>query len=364
MWSDIARKLWEKTLAAVRRNGDAIPYIAGEDGLFDDHSGGISWWTNGFWAGSLWQMYALTGKAELMDAARAIEGKLDAALTDAQGMDHDSGFKWLLTAGADYALTKNPASLNRLLLAASNLAGRFNPAGNFIRAWNDGTGEKAGLVIIDCLMNLPLLYRASQLTGDPRFAQIAALHARTAAKHFMRPDGSVEHIVLFDPATGERTGTLGGQGMGPGSAWSRGQAWALYGFALSYRHTGERVFLDCARRSADYFTAHIPASGLIPADFCQDADCAFEDDSAAACAACGLLELAERTGEEGYAGTARRLLTALTEKRADLDPATDRVLTHCTVSFHDKRHNHPLIYADYFYTEAVARLAGEGVFLW
>ncbi len=365
MWTEIAEKIAAKTLAAIRRNGDAIPYIADDAGRFDDMTDkNISWWTNGFWAGELMQAYTVSGAEELKNAARSIEAKLDRALMDAMGMDHDSGFKWLPTAGADYALTGDPASLNRLLLAASNLAGRFNPRGNFIRAWNDRDGEKAGLAIIDCLMNLPLLYKASEITCDPRFSQIAALHARTAAEHFQRPDGSAEHIVLFDPETGERTGALGGQGMAQGSSWTRGQAWALYGFTLSHRHTGDPLFLDRAEKSAAYFTAHIPASGLVPADFRQDPDCGFEDDSAAAIAACGLLELAERTGKSAYADTARRLLTALLENRCDLTPDTDSMISHCTVAFHDSRHNHPLVYADYFFTEAVTRLAGKGVFIW
>ncbi len=365
MWEELARKISEKTLLVCRRSGERIPYRADSRGRFDDRSGeGISWWTNGFWAGCLWQNYALTGREELKSAAQTQERKLDAALLDAGGLDHDSGFKWLLTAGADYTLTRGEESLNRLLLAASNLAGRFNPRGAFIRAWNDRSGEKAGWAIIDCLMNLPLLYRATALTGDPRFGQIAALHAGTAAERFQRPDGSVEHIVVFDPATGEKRGTLPGQGMASGGTWTRGQAWAIYGFTLSYLHTEDPRFLACAVRAADYFLAHIPASGLIPVDFAQGADCPFEDDSAAAIAASGLLELAGAAGERRYRDAAERLLTALSEKRLDLSPDTDFLLTHCSVSYHDREHNHPLIYADYFFTEAVLKRLGKGVFMW
>ena len=365
MWEELARKISEKTLLVCRRSGEKIPYRVDGQGRFDDLSGdNISWWTNGFWAGSLWQVYALTGEEALKSTAAALEKKLDAALMDAMGMDHDSGFKWLLTAGADYTVTKNPASLNRLLLAASNLAGRFNPKGAFLRAWNDRSGEKAGWAIIDCLMNLPLLYRATVITGDPRFGQIAALHARTAARHFQRPDGSVEHIVVFDPVTGERLGTRPGQGMAAGSAWTRGQAWAVYGFTLSYLHTKEPLFLSCARKAADYFTAHIPASGLIPVDFLQGADCDFEEDSAAAIAASGLLELAAAAGESRYRDAAEGLLRTLSEKRLELSPDTDCLLKRCSVSFHDREHNHPLIYGDYFFIEAVLKILGKGVFMW
>ena len=218
-------------------------------------------------------------------AAEEIEEKLDGSLCNAQSMDHDSGFKWLLTAGANYQQTGSAASLNRLLLAATNLAGRFNPAGGFLRAWNDGgDGSRAGWAIIDCMMNLPLLYLASTYTGDPRFAQIAVAHADCAAKNFVRADGSACHIIRFDPATGACLGSIGGQGDDENSAWTRGQAWAIYGFALSFRHTDRRAYLSVAEKVANNFLSHIPESGHIPVDFRQPTDCPWEDASAAAAA--------------------------------------------------------------------------------
>ncbi len=366
MWEQLAREICDKTLLVCRRSGDRIPYLTGRDGRFDDQTDrNISWWTNGFWAGQLWQVYAFTGDEDLRRTAVAIEEKLDRALLDDMGMDHDSGFKWLPTAGEDYLLTGSGDSRRRLLLAASNLAGRFNPAGEFIRAWNDREGKNAGWAIIDCLMNLPLLYRASDLTSDPRFAQVAARHAHTAVRHFLRPDGSCEHIVVFDPVSGKKLDTLAGQGMYAGSAWSRGQAWAIYGFTLSYLHTGDTAFLDAAKKAAAFFCGHIPASGLIPADFCQGPDCDFEDDSAAVIAVCGLLTLAEATDDGAYKTAAERLLSALVKHgRCDLTPDTDCLLTRCSVSYDAPVHDHPLIYADYFFTEAVLKLAGKGLVIW
>lgn len=128
----------------------------------------------------------------------------------------------------------------RAMHAATLLAGRYNPNGRFLRAWN---GDKTGWMIVDCLMNLSLLYWASDETGDPRYAEIAQNHADTALRVLLRPDGSCNHIAVLDPVTGELTGAPAGQGYAPGSSWSRGQSWAVYGFALSAKHTGEARYL-------------------------------------------------------------------------------------------------------------------------
>ncbi len=360
----ILEQIVTKERAVAARSRGKVPYTA-KNGVFDDRSSDISWWTNGFFAGLLWQLYGVSKESCFRLLAEEIEEKLDQSLMDAGGMDHDSGFKWLLTSGANYAFTQNIKSKNRLLLAASDLAGRFNPAGNFLRAWNDGgDGSNAGVAIIDCLMNLPLLYRASEMTRDPRFSEIATRHADTALCAFVREDGSVCHIVKFDPATGERMGSLGGQGLGHGSAWTRGQAWAVYGFALSFRHTGKRDYLFASEKTAEYFLSHVKKNGAVPADFLQEEACPYEDDSAAAIAACGLIELARATGKKVYREGAERLLDFLTAERCDFSLKSDSILTRCSVAFHGEEHDMPLIYGDYFYTEAVLKLAEKETFVW
>ena len=224
----IAGKIYEKLKMSAARSKDKVPYLT-VNGIFDDWSDRIDWWTNGFYGGQLWQMYHAYGDEIFRQAAENIENKLDRSLMNYMGMDHDSGFKWLLTAVASYKLTNNEQSKNRGLLAAANLAGRFNLAGKFIRAWNSWGGEQnQGWAIIDCMMNLPLLYWAAEETDDPRFSHIAKAHADTAIKAFVRENGSVNHIVQFDVNTGEIVGTLGGQGKETGSSWTRGQAWAVY----------------------------------------------------------------------------------------------------------------------------------------
>ena len=232
-------KIRAKMPVVAGRSVHKVPYTS-KDGVFDDWTNNISWWTNGFWGGMLWQLYHVTKDGMYLESALELEKKLDATLMSPEDMDHDSGFRWLLTSGANYRETGSEESFKRTLLAACNMAGRFNPAGDFIRAWNDWgnkekRGENAGIAIIDCMMNLPLLYWAAEKTNDPRFYHIAVKHADTVMKHFIREDGSVIHIGEFDPYTGEFLRSVGGQGYAHGSSWTRGQAWAVYGFALSYR---------------------------------------------------------------------------------------------------------------------------------
>ena len=368
-WADgVSEKIKRKVRIVAERSRDKIPYTT-VDGRFDDwRKKNICWWTNGFWAGMLWQLYHATGDMLYRQIAQENETWLDENLMIAQGLDHDNGFKWLLTAVADYRATGSLASQNRGLLAAGHLAGRFNPVGRFLRAWNDGgDGGKAGWAIIDSMMNLPLLYWAWEETNDPRFYHIATMHADTVETYFLRPDGSAKHIVEFHAGTGEYVQSFGGQGVAAGSAWTRGQAWALYGFTLSYLHTKEKRYLDDAKRIAHYLVANLPESGLVPVDFRQPKDCAWEDSTAAAIAACGLLEIDRCVPEQEkgmYTRAALRLLHSLEEKRCRWDTDCDNILEKCTAAYHDKEHEGSLIYGDYFLTEAIWKLTGQELFLW
>lgn len=368
-WADkTAEKIYVKVKKSVERNADRIPYLTVE-GRFDDCSDRISWWTNGFYSGQLWQMYHAYGDDIFRAAAESIEEKLDRSLMDYMGMDHDSGFKWLLTSVANYKKTGNEKSWNRAMLAAANLAGRFNMAGNFIRAWNDGgDGKTSGWAIIDCMMNLPLLYWAKEQTNDPRFTHIAKAHADTAVKAFVRENGSVNHIVQFDADTGEISGSLGGQGIGNGSSWTRGQAWAIYGFVLSYIHTGNKEYLNTARKTAKYFESCLTEGDIVPVDFYQDKACPWEDSTAAAIAACGMLELEKHVDSDEeksfFHNTALRLLKALEEKRSNWDENVDYIIENGSVAYHDEKHNLPIIYGDYYFTEAILKLCNKELFMW
>ncbi len=362
------KRVDEKMAAAIRRNPDVIPYTTDDQHRYIDMvKADPYWWTNGFWGGLLWQMHALTGDAAYKQAAIKVEQHLDQNLFTVDKLDHDNGFKWLLTAVAHYRHDGSAEAKNRALLAAGNMAGRFNLNGRYIRAWNDEDGRnRANLAIIDCLMNLPLLYWASAEEHDPRFKQIAVAHAEMAQAYMVRADGSVKHIVMFDPETGDYQGSQGGQGYAHGSSWTRGQAWGIYGFALSYHYTQDDQFLATAQRIANYFIANIPADGHIPIDFRMPAPF-IEDASAAAIAASGLLTLAEWVAEADaalYRRAAVRLLRVLVDSGVDWDNGHDELLEHCSAQYNEATHEYPIIYGDYFFIEALMKLTGQVLPLW
>lgn len=368
-WLDEAsEKIKKKMEKVAKRNKHKIPYTT-VDGVYDDWTDiNINWWTNGFWGGMMWQLYHATKNPLYKEIAEENELKLDKNLMNPYGMDHDSGFKWLTTSGANYKMTGDRQSFERTFLAAENLAGRFNPAGRFIRAWNDsGDGATAGWAIIDCMMNLPLLYWAYEHTSDPRFYHIARLHAETVMKYFVREDYSVIHIGEFNPMTGEFIESKGGQGYAVGSSWTRGQAWAVYGFILSYIHTKEKIYLEYAKNIGRYFIDNIPESGLIPVDFRQPEECGLEDSTAAAIAACGFIEIAryvEADEQEYYHNAAIRLLKALYDNRCNFADDTDNIVERCTAAFHDEKHEFAIIYGDYYFIEAIWKLTGQELFIW
>ena len=263
-------------------------------------------WTSGFWGGIMWLLYLQTGNEKYRKRAIGCSKRMQEALGDNENFycldNHDLGFVYSLTSVAHYRLEKDEDAKIRGLHAATMLAGRFNPNGNFLRAWsvNNRLGDEVtGYAIIDCMLNLPLLYWATELTNDPRYAAIAKLHADTAMKEFVKPDGSVYHIVNFDPYTGKVKDYPRGQGYASGSSWSRGQAWAIYGFMMSYIHTKDEKYLETAKGVADYIIANMKDFTIVPVDFMQLDEPRIIDSSASATIACGMLELAKAMGEDG-----------------------------------------------------------------
>ena len=337
--------------------GECVPWYACEGryrGCRED------FWVSGFWPGMLWIMYDMTGKDLFREAAWQWDERLERCFVRESNMHHDVGFQFLPSAVIKYKLTGDKDARRRGLFAANFLAGRFNPAGSFIRAWNQ---EKTGWAIIDSAMNLSLLFWAAAEAEDPRFYHIAMSHARTILKHFIRPDGSVCHVAAFDPVSGEKQNALGGQGYGPDSSWSRGQAWAIYGMANVYRYSGEKCFLDAGKRVAHYFLANLEESNLPCWDFrVPDRQGEPLDSSAAAIAACGLLEIAEsdEKDEELYRKSALKLMDALKRECAAPEDAEYKgLLLHGTGNRPAKEQvDVSLIYGDYFYLEALARLSG------
>nr|WP_026264131.1 glycoside hydrolase family 88 protein [Paenibacillus terrigena] len=360
-WSKIQRKV-ENMCESI---GADFPY-ASYHGKYNREE--ADWWTNGFWPGLLWLVYRETKNDRLREIAVLTESKMDLVLHGFYPLHHDVGFMWSPSSVAQYKLIGSDDSRRRALTAASHLAGRFNPMGQFIRAWNQP--ERVGWAIIDCMMNLPLLYWASEETNDPRFRHIAKLHADTTLREFLRADGSAHHIVCFDPETGERQEALGGQGYSPDSAWSRGTAWTIYGMALSARYTGDIRYIDAAKRSVQFFLANLPEDGLPPWDFRAPWEEGMAMDStASACAASGMLELSLLVPPSEaplYRNAAEKLLQKLDEKcSAWNDPHEEAILRFGTANSPRKTHvNVPIIYGDYFFAEAIVKLRGMKDTFW
>ena len=361
LWEKIDKKLSRVSVSAREK----LPYTTDEKGEYDNKTGkAVTWWTNGFWSGMMWLMYDGTKKDTYRITAERGEQLLDEALKQVEGLHHDVGFMWHLSAGANYRLTGNRESLVRNFYAANVLAGRYNLKGGYIRAWN-GSGQK-GFAIIDCMMNIPLLYWASETFGDERFKSIAMAHADKTMKYHVREDGSVNHIVNYDPQTGEVVENLGGQGYAPDSSWSRGQAWGLYGFTLSYIHTKEERYLQTAKKIANYFIAAVCDDWLPKCDFRAPAEPVIYDTSAGLIAASGLLELAKVVPEyeqKMYYNAALNLIKAITERFADWSEDTDAIITHGTEAYNRGMHK-TMVYSDYYLVEAVNKLMGFNTFLW
>lgn len=367
------RCIYQESIRKVFRNSQSIgvsfPQVASvETGMYNREL--PSYWTAGFWGGLVWLAYRELKKESLMDLGWAIEEAMDRPLDDFQEMHHDVGFMWLPTAVFHHNLTGCETSKIRGLKAASLLASRFNLNGRFIRAWNEEQREKSsGYVIIDCLMNLPLLYWASKTTGDPRFKQIACAHTDTVLKNFVRANDSVPHIMNFNSETGELIGTVKGQGKSLDSIWSRGQAWGIYGFAIGYRETGKKEYLDTACRMARAFFEHLPEDKVPYWDFCSEQEDQYARDSSAACiAASGMLEISRLSRKEEdkqyYKQCAEEILSHIISRYLCLDEKSQGLVTMGTVNYACRRYiNQPIIYGDFYFVEALAKLKGmSGVF--
>lgn len=364
---------WGKALEKTQRNslriGAGFPHASqgGTYVLEQPH-----WWTAGFWPGQLWLLYNGSKDESLRALAEQCEETLDQVLNDYVRLDHDLGFMWTLTSVASYKLLGSEVSRVRALKAANFLAARFNLKGRYIRAWNpwfEGEDNR-GHAIIDCCMNTPLLFWAAEVTGDPRYRHIAEAHMDTVVQHFIRPDGSVYHIVRFDPESGEFVEGLGGQGYAAESAWSRGAAWAIYGLTLAYHHTGKITYLHTAQKVAHFFLARLPEDHVPHWDFrAPDEARKFRDSSAGACAASGLLLLAAKVGEieaPVYREPAIKMLESLYRNYGTWDnEAEEGLILHGTSHYPAGTNvDVPLIYGDFFYVEGLARLKNIGPFYW
>ena len=368
VWGKLDNKLSRTSV----KSRDKIPYST-KDGVHDTCTEGIriTNWTNGFWGGLMWLMYAGTGKDCYKLTAERSEELMDVCFTDyVEELHHDVGFMWHILSGANYRLTGNKRSRNRNLLAAMTLMSRYNVEGNYIRSWNVPWDkiDNSGWTIIDCMMNIPQLYWASKELGDNRFKKIAVRYADMAMRDHVRSDGSVNHIVIHDTEKADTVlGTLGGQGYGEGSSWSRGVSWALYGFTLSYIHTREDRYLLTAKRVAKHFIESAKKTDWLPLiDFKAPAQPVLYDSTAGAIAACGLIEIAKNVAEneqEYYLSAALNILKAMEKHWCDWTETEDSILQMGSERY-ERGHHKPIIYGDFFFTEAIMKLKGVEFLIW
>jgi unsaturated chondroitin disaccharide hydrolase len=340
-------------------------------------------WTQGFFPGALWYVYEFNQKPEWKAQAE----KWTEALEEAKFLTqhHDIGFVMYCSYGNALRLEKDPAKIKKyndiLIQSAESALTRYDEKVGLIKSWNekkswDGKTTWQYPVIIDNMMNLEMLFYVSKLTGDPKYKDVAISHALHTMKNHFREDFSTYHVVDYDAKTGAVLHQQTNQGLADNSTWSRGQGWAIYGFTVMYRETKDERFLNAAQKAADFYINHenLPKDKIPYWDFNADqdgykADWDYEqrrmayiprDASAGSLTASALLELSTYSKENGkkYFDNAEQMLKSLSSDEYLAKPGTNSgfILKHSVGSYpHNSEIDVPLIYADYYFLEALLR---------
>ena len=329
-------------------------------------------WTNGFWTGEIWLAYEMTKDEEFKKSGLAHVDSYHHRIKNNIVCDHhDLGFLYSPSCVAAYKLLGDEKAKEAAVMAADKLITRFQEKGEFIQAWGPLGAKDNYRLIIDCLLNLPLLYWTTEVTGDPKYRDIALRHIKTALSVVIREDYSTFHTYFFDPETGAPSHGVSHQGNRAESAWARGQAWGIYGLAISYRYTKDPKYLELFRHVTNYFIDHLP-SNLVPYwdfDFTDGSD-EPRDSSASAAAACGMLEMAKHVDAEEaevLKAQASRLIKALVDNCSVRDPkiSNGQILngTYCRSTTTNGCRQHGVdectAWGDYYYFEALMRLKNE-----
>ena len=364
-----------RSMLASLGESSKLPRSILPDGALD--TVGIKDWTSGFFPGALWYMYEYTNDNFWKTAAEKNSEKLLPIQHYTE--HHDVGFMMYCSYGNGYRLTNNESYKDILVNSAKSLSTRFRENAGIIQSWDFSRswgGEPWHCpVIIDNMMNLELLFFASKITGDSLYRNIAVSHANKTMENQVRKDYSCFHVVNYDTITGKATGKGTRQGFTDNSAWARGQGWAIYGFTMVYRETGDKKFLDLARKMADFYINHpnLPEDGIAYWDFNVDQPGYTpqwnytpgqykeipRDISAAAIVASGMLELSTHLGEEGqsYFVFAEKMLNSMSTRYTFKNGDNHHfILNHSVGNY--PQHSEidvPLVYADYYYLEALLR---------
>lgn len=328
-----------------------------------DVSSGSGWWCSGFYPGVLWYLYENSKNPQTLQYAKEYTSRVEREkyTTD----NHDVGFMLYCSFGNGLRLTGDPAYPEVLLTGAKSLATRYKPGMGLIRSWDFNKHKWQYPVIIDNMMNLELMMWAAEKSGDPVFKTMAVSHADKTMKHHYRPDYSCYHVVSYDTITALPHIRQTHQGYADESAWSRGQAWGLYGYTMMYRLTKEQRYLDQAVHIANYMIDHpnMPADYIPYWDYnAPDIPNAYRDVSAATIMASALIELSDYTNKDQgrkYMDVVEKQIRTLATPKYTAKTGENG----CFVLMHSVGHlpgksevDVPLTYADYYYVEALMRL--------
>lgn len=321
-------------------------------------------WTEGFWTGMLWLAWEVTGDEKYRAVAENLLDSFAERLDQQIKVDtHDLGFLYLLSCVNAWKLTGNLRARELALRAAELLYRRFNATAGVIQAWGDlNDPARQGRMIIDCNLNVPLLFWAADETGNAQWREAASRHLAQAARYLVREDASTFHTFYMDVNSGQPLRGDTHQGFSDGSCWSRGQAWGIYGFALGYAHTGDAWQPELSRHLAHYFLNRLPDDFVCYWDLIFTAeDNQYRDTSAAAIAACGLAELLKLLPltdplRPAYANAIDLMMRNLRERY--FAHAQDGLLREGVYNFgRNMGINEPNLWGDYFYFEALVRLS-------
>ena len=318
-------------------------------------------WCSGFWPGVLWYDYEATGDTAVLAEADRFTQSLK-TIVEKPVFDHDLGFLIHCSYGNGYRLTGRDDYRQVILAAADSLATLFNPAAGTILSWPRNVEMLGGHnTIMDNMINLEMLFWAANHGGNPYLHDIAVKHAETTMEHHFRPDYTSYHVAVYDPETGEFLRGCTHQGYDDDSMWARGQAWAIYGYTMVYRETKDPKFLDFAQKVTDVYLDRLPEDRIPYWDFNDPEIPETSRDASAACVvASALLELSgyvdgEKSGH--YKEEALAMLNSLSSEKYQSGDKNNSFLLHST-GHHPagSEIDYSIIYADYYYIEALNRL--------
>ncbi len=316
-------------------------------------------WTSGFFPGSLWYIYQLTGNNAYLKRAEKWTAYVEQEKFN--NRTHDMGFKVFCSFGTGYRVTKNPFYKEVIIHSAKTLKTRYSNTVGSIRSWDFNKEEWQFPVIVDNMMNLELLFEASLLSGDTSFKDIAYQHAKTTLKNHFREDGSIYHVVDYDTSNGKVRSKVTHQGFANESTWARGQSWGVYGFTMAYRYTKDVSFLERAKQTANFVMKHprlpkdrIPYWDLDAPNIPNEP----RDASAAAVFASALVELYEYTKDEAYLNFSDTIVATLLSKDYVIQNSSTVpfILDHSTGNWpKNDEIDEPISYADYYLLEAILK---------